>query len=166
MRESGLEPIPATVEIAGLADLRAMAELRYENIRQRFPKKDLSNDDPEKLVEEFTLTVEKNSEDEYYLVAKDNGKVVGMCGMFWHPDEKKFQFTSFYTLSELKDRKIGGRVFRSARDRAQQNSHHPVGMYLVTREHNPDAQERYKHWGFKETGRDGHRIRMDLDFGI
>jgi len=169
MDDSKLERIPVIIEVARAEDLPAMAQLRYENIVARMdagklPEENVGSIIPEEGIKELIPVIEKAGEDEYFLVAKRQGQVVGMCGMFWRPEHERFQFRRFYVRTELQKKKIGGQLFRNAKERAQHSPHSPKGMYLLTDQDNEEAQEIYERWGFRETGREDNWVRMELDF--
>lgn len=174
MEEGKIERIPVKIEVATPADLQGMSELRYESIKGRVESKELVLDEgktiddylPEKLIGEFVPTVEHPTEDEYFLVAKKEGKLLGMGGMFWRPKEERFLFRRFYVQPELKGKKIGGQLFRAAEERARHSRHLPKGIYLRVDIDNAVSQHIYKGWGFRETERDDtdRSVRMDLDF--
>jgi ribosomal protein S18 acetylase RimI-like enzyme len=171
MEESAIERIPVFVEVATLADLEAVAKLRYENIAHRMQtgkllEKDIGNKTPQEGAREFIPMLEHPSDDEYYLVAREGGEVVGMVGMFWRQEHERFQLRRFYVRTDIQERKIGSQLFRSAKERAQRSAREPKGIFLLTDEDNIEAQEKYEHWGFRKTkeNKEDKWIRMDLDF--
>lgn len=89
-RQKNLEPLEVMIETARSEDVRAMAQLRYENVVHRASKRDIQLRPHERGERDYVhVDVEKILDemlkpDNFFLSAKNkDGKVVGMCGMIW-----------------------------------------------------------------------------------
>jgi GNAT superfamily N-acetyltransferase len=160
MREDAkMEQMPVTIEIAGPSDAQAIAELKFENLMHRAQtgKLEMSTDDVERAkvsAESLRLLTEmltNTSENDYYLVAKNNGEVAGFCRMIWQPDLQQYQFRQFYVHPKYMGKKIGGKIMAVAKERARHSEHASKGMFLYTGHYNKAAQSMYEHWGFHHT---------------
>lgn len=168
--ENSLEKGEVIISHASPEDARDIQHLLYTTWVATYPNKELgiTVEDVEeqnkiRLTEErIKLAAEriKNLPDtELYLVAKTDGKVIGVCRFVKHPDKNQLQ--TLYVLPEFQGKGIGTRLWEEGKvffDTTKDTSVH-VATY------NTNAINFYKKLGFLETGKEFTNEQFKLPSG-
>lgn len=176
-----MEQVQVSIDVALPPDALAMEQLRYENHMYRVRAGELKLSSQK--IEEMKVTEEsvralrdglaKSDDDDYYLIARNQGQVVGFCQMTWRSESRQYQLGQFYARPEFIGTGIGSKLFAEAKARAQRSPHSPRGIFGLTRSFNVKMRARNEHWGFRyarpdecdfEQNAAGTIVKMILDF--
>jgi ribosomal protein S18 acetylase RimI-like enzyme len=169
--ESKEKDLKIEIVPAGPEDVRGIAEVLYKTWLATYPNDDLgiTKDDIEDVFKDsFTdemlakraERIRQLPKNETSLLAKDEGRIVGLCNVIRHPD--KNQLKAIYVLPEYQGKGIGTLLW------AEAQKHFDAGkntiVHVVT--YNVNAIGFYKKLGFKETGRDFIDARFKMKSGV
>jgi len=149
------ERIPVTIERATAAQAQAMAQLKFDNLFARGLTQGKAEEEKAQGelsaqgVERLAATLSTSNDDDHYLVAKNEGELVGYCRMTWRAEESRYQFRQFYVDPKYAGKGIGSQVMAAAKKEAEESPHKAKGMFLYVGDYNDDAQKMYEHWGFR-----------------
>jgi len=159
------------VRDARVEDAEGIAELLYKTWLATYPSEEagITTDDIKELfkkwlneagLEKRRESIRNKPDNLKYLVAENNGKIIGTCKMFRKED--KNQLRMIYVLPEYQGQGIGRKMWEIVLPFANPEK----DTYVEVAEYNNGAIAFYHRLGFRETGRKFKDERFKMKSGV